>query len=364
MIRARFLFSYTHTSSHLKFVSGRFLNCSGRTILLLGLALGLALPVAANPQNGTGRITGTVKRSTGEPVAQAIVAVAGPTNRSGMTDEDGYFEISGLAPGAYSVTVVRPGYVTSKRQAVDVKPDVATEVPFALAIASNETVVVTASRIETDIQSVPAAVSVVPANEIAAIPATNFGDLLRSVPGLNVVQTLARDINLASRQASPSLTNSQIALVDGRTIYSDFYNVIFWDMIPVNANDIKQIEVVRGCLGGLGTQCGYRCRQHHYQDAAGSARSQFYPHGRRLQPRCRQECRRERRRIRCCERHLCPGNQQTVVLPSLDRLRFFGWICPSGRACARHTQPHRSCGDGRRRFLRRCCLCESGDQAA
>jgi outer membrane receptor for ferrienterochelin and colicins len=229
----------------------RSIGLTRRTLLFLCLVLGLALPLIAHPQSETGRIAGTVKRSTGGPVARAIVTVVGPTSRSEMTDEDGKYEISGLAAGVYSVSVMRPGFTTSKRLNVEVKSNAATEIPFALAPASNETVVVTASRVEADIQTAPTAVTVVSAKDIAATPAANWGDLLRSVPGLNVVQTSARDINLASRQASPTLTNSQIALVDGRTIFSDFYDVVFWDLIPVNANDIKQIEVVRGPVAAI-----------------------------------------------------------------------------------------------------------------
>jgi iron complex outermembrane receptor protein len=88
--------------------------------------------------------------------------------------------------------------------------------------------------------------SVVTADTIAASPGQNYGDLLRSLPGLNVIQSSARDVNLASRRASPFLANSQLALVDGRTLYFDFFNVIFWDLVPVSTADIKQIEVVRG----------------------------------------------------------------------------------------------------------------------
>ena len=58
--------------------------------------------------------------------------------------------------------------------------------------------------------------SVVGADVIATSPAQNFGDLLRSVPGLNVIQTSARDINMTSRQGTSTLSNSELALLDGR----------------------------------------------------------------------------------------------------------------------------------------------------
>jgi outer membrane receptor protein involved in Fe transport len=75
---------------------------------------------------------------------------------------------------------------------------------------------------------------------------TSYADLFRAVPGLNVTQTSARDINLTSRGATSTLSTSQLALVDGRSIYLDFFGFIAWDFLPVNPAEIKQIEVIRG----------------------------------------------------------------------------------------------------------------------
>ena len=61
-----------------------------------------------------------------------------------------------------------------------------------------EQVVVTASKTEEQLVNAPAAVSVVSSETIQNSPATNIGDLLRAVPGVNVTQVSARDINLAT----------------------------------------------------------------------------------------------------------------------------------------------------------------------
>jgi len=106
--------------------------------------------------------------------------------------------------------------------------------------------VVSASKTQQALIDAPATMSVVTADTIASSPAQNYGDLLRSVPGLNVTQTSARDINMTSRQNTTSLTNSQLVLVDGRSVYLDFFGLVLWDFIPQGANEIKQIEVVRG----------------------------------------------------------------------------------------------------------------------
>jgi len=103
-----------------------------------------------------------------------------------------------------------------------------------------------ASRVPEELVSAPATMDVVTSGDIAASSAQSIGDLLRALPGENVVQTSARDFNLTSRQATGVLTNSQLALVDGRSIYLDFFGLVLWDFVPTNPADIKQIEVVRG----------------------------------------------------------------------------------------------------------------------
>ena len=113
-------------------------------------------------------------------------------------------------------------------------------------VVYEERVVVTASRAEQQLVNAPAAVSLVTTETIQNSPATNIGDLLRSVPGLNVTQISARDINLTTRGATSTLATSQLALVDGRSIYLDFFGMVMWDLAPHNPNDIRQIEVIRG----------------------------------------------------------------------------------------------------------------------
>jgi len=113
-------------------------------------------------------------------------------------------------------------------------------------IKREETIVVSASKTETTLINAPATLSVVTSQEILTSPAQNYGDLLRSVPGLNVIQLSARDVQMTSRQSTNTLVNSQLALLDGRSIYLDFFGLVLWDFVPTNPSDIKQIEVVRG----------------------------------------------------------------------------------------------------------------------
>ena len=109
-----------------------------------------------------------------------------------------------------------------------------------------EQVVVTASKVEQQLVNAPATMSVVTADVIASTPATNYAELLRAVPGVNLSQTSARDFNITMRGAASTLATSTLALLDGRSLYLDFFGFVAWDLLPVNPNELKQIEVIRG----------------------------------------------------------------------------------------------------------------------
>ena len=66
------------------------------------------------------------------------------------------------------------------------------------------------------------------------------------MPGVNITQISARDVNVTSRGATSSLATSQLTVVDGRSVYQDFFGFTMWDFVPSNLDEIKRIEVIRG----------------------------------------------------------------------------------------------------------------------
>ena len=109
-----------------------------------------------------------------------------------------------------------------------------------------ETVVVTASRASEKLVNAPATMSVVTSAQIEGASSPNFAELLRSVPGVNITQVSARDINVTTRGSTGTLATGQLALLDGRSLYQDFFGFVMWDLLPVNLNEVKQVEVIRG----------------------------------------------------------------------------------------------------------------------
>jgi outer membrane receptor protein involved in Fe transport len=200
--------------------------------------------MAASVFAQTAPITGAVADETGGTLPGATVVVSGPGgSRTGFAGSDGKFSVVPAGDGPYRVSVSLPGFTTQANEGVPAGASIA----FSLAIAGlGETVVVSASKVESTLANAPVTMSVVTPATLASAPSQNFGDVLRSVPGVNVIQTSARDVNLSMRQGTSTLATSTLVLLDGRSIYLDFFGLVLWDLVPSNPADIKQIEVVRG----------------------------------------------------------------------------------------------------------------------
>ncbi len=198
---------------------------------------------AAGPD--VGGIEGIVKDMGGAGLPGVTVSVAGPVTRNDRTGSAGAFKIGGLRPGTYTLTSSLQGFKNAA-QTVIVKAGEIAQTSLTLTVSRSETMIVTASRIETLLADAPATVSVIEQRQLEVSPARNYADALRDVPGINAVQSSARDVNIASRQASPFLTGTELALVDGRPIFFDFFNLVLWDFVSVGGPDVDQIEVVRG----------------------------------------------------------------------------------------------------------------------
>jgi outer membrane receptor for ferrienterochelin and colicin len=128
----------------------------------------------------------------------------------------------------------------------DSQPPSSTIQPSGDDSSAADLVVVTASRREEQLINAPATMTVVTEEAIAAAPSPSFVELMRVVPGVNVTQMSARDVNITSRAPTGSLENSTLVLLDGRSIYQDFFGFVMWDFIPIDGAQIKQIEVIHG----------------------------------------------------------------------------------------------------------------------
>jgi len=156
--------------------------------------------------------------------------------------------VAGALAAAAPTGAQEAGEKPAEEEAVDLAPDEIAEAEKEGKVRLQEEVtVVSASRAEQKIVDAPATMSVITSETMEQSPATNIGDTLRTVPGVNVIQTGARDFNVTARQATSTLATSQLVMVDGRSVYLDFFGLVLWDFVPSpSSGEIDQIEVVRG----------------------------------------------------------------------------------------------------------------------
>lgn len=113
-----------------------------------------------------------------------------------------------------------------------------------------ESVVVTATRIATPIDQVASAVTMIDATDIEARQQRSLPDILRDVPGLNLVQTGGEggQTSLFLRGANSNHTK---VLVDGIDVSDPSNPNGAYDFGKFNGADIARVEVLRGPQSGL-----------------------------------------------------------------------------------------------------------------
>jgi iron complex outermembrane receptor protein len=107
-------------------------------------------------------------------------------------------------------------------------------------------VVITSTRTEQSMLDVPDAVTVITAEEIRDSGATSLTEVFAWVPGLEFMRNSATDVNMSMRGFNKAASSMVLAMIDGRTVYEDFFGVVSWDRLDVTLHDIERIEVIRG----------------------------------------------------------------------------------------------------------------------
>ncbi len=98
---------------------------------------------------------------------------------------------------------------------------------------------------------VPAAISVLTADDIRRSGARSIPDALRLVPGVQVARVDANKWAISARGFNGLFANKLLVLIDGRTVYSPLFSGVFWEAQDVVLEDVERIEVIRGPGGTL-----------------------------------------------------------------------------------------------------------------
>ncbi|HWY61566.1 MAG TPA: TonB-dependent receptor [Rhizomicrobium sp.] len=120
----------------------------------------------------------------------------------------------------------------------------------AFAEDNSENVIVTATRIATPQSQIASSVSVVTAADIESRQQVSLPDVLRDVPGLNIVQTGGEGGQTSIFSRGTNSNHTKI-LVDGIDVADPSTPTNVFDFGKLNAADIARVEVLRGPGSGL-----------------------------------------------------------------------------------------------------------------
>ena len=150
-----------------------------------GLLVGLVVPAIA--QETTATLQGYVKDPTGAVVAKAKVEAASPAligTKAVDTDSAGYYHLSNLPVGVYSLTVTATGFSTYKQTGIELTVGNLATLDISLKVgATTETVEVSGAAPMVDVASSKVATNITD-NVIENVPkGRSFQTLINFAPG-------------------------------------------------------------------------------------------------------------------------------------------------------------------------------------
>jgi iron complex outermembrane recepter protein len=228
-------------------------HLSSRILRFAALAVVL-VAVPAFGQAPEGRITGTVRGSGGQPLAQArVTATNGATGmtRSTTTGADGQYVIGGLTSGTYTVVANLFGYRRSSRP--DVQVPASGSVDFALDVLPLQAITVTSTLREQELSDVPFSVAAPSASMLRERGADNIESIAANVAGFSVQNLGPGQSQVALRGASSGqIARDQPGVKESVGAYLDDSPISLSLFTPdMDLFDMSRVEVLRGPQGTL-----------------------------------------------------------------------------------------------------------------
>lgn len=205
-------------------------------------------PPPAPPRKGTAEDIQTIQRS--RELMQALAKTTGSDR------------LRSAAKDLRSLEERLLDYGTFQEPPPPAAPPPATEVSTATSTAKilsssprdqpiYDATIVSASRYIQSPLDAPSTTSIITRDEIRASGLTNIGELLRRIPGADVMTNSPSDVNVSFRGFNQRLSNRLLVLVDGRSVYLDAFGNVFWHLLTINVEDVERIEVIRGPASAL-----------------------------------------------------------------------------------------------------------------
>ncbi len=215
-----------------------------RPWLVSALAALLLLATTAQAQRHTGSITGHVADRQGAVLPGARVKLD-PGGFTATTDGQGEFNLIGLAPGDYTITVSYVGFLTFSQQ-VKIVASQAIRVDASMAVAGkNEEVTVVEDSLG-EVQAINEQRSsdnildVMPAGVIKSLPNANIADVVGRLPGVSLERDEGEGKYVQVRGTEPRLNSTT---VDGVELPAPEDNVRQFKLDTIPADIVEAVEV-------------------------------------------------------------------------------------------------------------------------
>ncbi len=215
---------------------------------LIQISLFLLLLAVVNLPGQKGQIRGKVTGETNEPLAGVNIAVTG-TVLGAASDLDGHFVINRVPKGRFQIVISMLGY-QQIRQEIQMTPGDTLEMGtlrLPVAPVSGETVVVTASKYEQEIQNAPASISLISRQELQTRNTITLDKALQYVPGVTMN---ASQMNIrGSAGYSRGVGSRVMFLLDGIPILTGDTREVSYDVLPTYL--VERVEIVKGAGSAL-----------------------------------------------------------------------------------------------------------------
>ncbi|MBC8374449.1 MAG: TonB-dependent receptor [FCB group bacterium] len=196
---------------------------------------------------GFGQSTGSVQgrvtdAKTGEGLPGVNIHIQGSS--FGTTSNlDGYYQLSGLSPGEYTLSFSMMGYAPYNEKNIGVVLDVPVQlsVQLKLNVLASPQVVVTSSRKEQDILQSPFSVSAIGPREIQAKAVVSMIDILSYESG---VSTIKGQLNIRGTSGyTMGAGTRSLLLLDGIPMLGSAAGNVTWATIPTS--EVDRVEIVK-----------------------------------------------------------------------------------------------------------------------
>lgn len=212
---------------------------------IITLFFSLAILIA-NAQNSSTLLGKIIDAENQQPLAGASVSIKN-TSFGTISNEDGIFKLN-LAEGKYKIQISLTGYQSSIYE-VQINNNQNTEINISLKNAQTElnTVTISGSRFEKKISEETVSIAVVKPSQIQNAGITQVDDMLKRIPGVDVVDGQA---NIRGGSGWSYGAGSRVlVMVDDLPMLTADAGDAKWDFLPIE--NCEQIEIIKGASSAL-----------------------------------------------------------------------------------------------------------------